>query len=426
MSGSSAGNRGRVTIKEIPIRGKRVLIRVDFNVPLNADGQVADDTRIRASLPTIRYALTQEAAVILMSHLGRPDGKTVEKYRLKPVAERLGELLNRPVTMAPDCVGPEVEQLADNLKPGSILLLENLRFHAEEEANGAQFAQALAKIADIYVNDAFGTAHRAHASTEGVAHDLPSAVGFLIQKEMEALNQVLISPKRPYWLILGGAKVSDKIQLIDNLLDKIDGILIGGGMQYTFFASQGIPIGKSILEKAHLGTARNVLAKAKERKIELRLPLDHIVATAVEAGAQWKATDRPGVPEGWEGVDIGPKTIALFQKTVQGAATVLWNGPLGVAEIPPFDQGTRGVAETLAGLKATTVVGGGDTAAAVTKFKLADKMTHVSTGGGASLEYLEGKLLPGISVIPEKSGSLPSPLPAAGRGGQGAAEFRGF
>lgn len=406
----SRGVAARQTVRDVPLKGRRVLLRVDFNVPLN-NAAVADDTRLRAALPTIRYALEQGASLVLMSHLGRPPagGQVVEKYRMAPVAARLQELLGRPVKTANDCVGAAVEATAAALKPGDLLLLENLRFHAEEEANDPAFAKALASLGQLYVNDAFGTAHRAHASTEGVAHHLPAIAGFLMEKEIEALNRVLHHPARPYWLILGGAKVSDKIRLIDNLLDTIDGILIGGGMQYTFLAAQGIGIGNSILETAHLDTARQVVAKAQAKNIRLLLPDDHVIAAKVEQGAPWKTTERPGVPDGWEGVDIGPKTVRAFTQALRGAATILWNGPVGVAEIPPFDTGSRAMAETLATSGAVTVLGGGDTAAAVAAFGLAEKMTHVSTGGGASLEYLEGKALPGIVALREKTGVEATP-----------------
>jgi len=389
------------TIRELDLAGKRVLIRVDFNVPLK-QGKVTDTTRIQASLPTIRYALEKNARLILMSHLGRPDGKVVEDLRMKPVADALSRLIGRPVQTAGDCVGPEAERLANQLKPGELLLLENLRFHPEEEKNDPEFSKALAKLGDLYVNDAFGTAHRAHASTAGVAGLLPAAAGFLMEKELEALGAVLHNPKRPYWLILGGAKVSDKIKLIDNLLDRVDGILIGGGMQYTFFAAQGIGVGNSPVEKEHLATARNILAKARQKGIVIHLPLDHVIANKFAADAERKITDRPGVPDGWEGMDIGPKTAADFSKALKGAKTILWNGPLGVFEMDPFAAGTRAIAQAVADSGAVSVVGGGDTAAAVVKFGLAERMTHVSTGGGASLEFLEGRVLPGVAALAKR------------------------
>ncbi len=389
------------TIRDLDLAGKRVLVRVDFNVPIK-DGKVSDTTRIQASLPTIRYALERHAKVILMSHLGRPDGKVVEELRMKPVAAELQKLTAKPVQSVSDCIGPEPEAAVANLKSGEVLLLENLRFHPEEEKNDPTFSKALAKLGDLYVNDAFGTAHRAHASTAGVADLLPAAAGFLLERELEALGAVLHNPQRPYWLILGGAKVSDKIKLINHLIDRVDGILIGGGMQYTFFASQGIPVGKSPVEKGHLGTAKEILAKAREKGVEIHLPLDHVIADKFAPDAQRKVTEKPGVPDNWEGMDIGPKTAADFTQALKGAKTILWNGPLGVFEMEPFAAGTRVVAEAVAASKAVSVVGGGDTAAAITKFGLAAKMTHVSTGGGASLEFLEGRTLPGVAALAKK------------------------
>ena len=386
------------TIKDLDIAGRRVLIRVDFNVPIKG-GQVKDTTRIEAALPTIHYALEKKAKVILMSHLGRPDGKVVEEFRMKPVAESLSKLIGLPVQTASDCVGPEAEAAVATLKAGEILLLENLRFHAEEEADDPTFCKALAKLGDFYVNDAFGTAHRAHASTAGIAQYLPSAAGFLLQKELESLNKVMENPKRPYWLLLGGAKVSDKIKLIDNLMDKVDGILIGGGMQYTFFLAQGIGIGNSPVEKDRLETARDILAKVKQKGTPLLLPLDHVVADKFAPDARVQVTEKPGVPDGWEGMDIGPKTIAAFIKALQGAQTILWNGPMGVFEMEPFSKGTKAIAEAVANSGAVSVIGGGDSAAAIVKFGLAGKVTHVSTGGGASLEYLEGRTLPGVAAL---------------------------
>lgn len=386
------------TIRDLDLNGKKVLVRVDFNVPLKG-GKVQDLTRLQAALPTLRHCLQQEATLILMSHLGRPKGKVVEELRMQPVGESLSALLGRPVATASECVGPEIERLAGSLKPGDVLLLENLRFHAEEEKNDPTFARSLARLGEVYLNDAFGTAHRAHASTAGVAEHLPSAAGFLMEKEIRALSGVLRAPARPYWVILGGAKVSDKIRLIDNLLEKIDGILIGGGMQYTFFKAEGIGVGNSPVEEEHLETARRIRQKARSQGVALHLPLDHQIAREVEPNAETRVTEKPGVPEGWEGVDIGPKTIETFRQALKEAQTVLWNGPVGIFEVDPFSVGTRAVAEALADSPAFTVVGGGDTAAAVTKFGLAGKLSHVSTGGGASLEFLEGKTLPGLAAL---------------------------
>ncbi len=386
------------TIRDIDVTNKRVLVRVDFNVPLK-EGKVKDVTRMKAALPTIHYLLDHKAKVILMSHLGRPEGTVVEDQRMKPVAENLSQLIGVPVQTAVDCIGPEVEKQVSQLKTGEMLLLENLRFHAEEEANTPSFAQALARLGDIYVNDAFGSAHRAHASTAGIAAYCPAVAGFLLQRELESLDRVLHNPQRPYWLILGGAKVSDKIQLINNLIDKVDGILIGGGMQYTFFLAQGIGVGNSPVEKDKLNLALEILEKAREKGVALHLPLDHRIAQTISPDASTRITEKPGVPEGWEGVDIGPKTIAAYSALLQKAKTILWNGPVGIFEIEPFAQGTKAIAEAVAQSSAVSVVGGGDTAAAVVKFGCAGKMTHVSTGGGASLEYLEGKILPGVAVL---------------------------
>ena len=386
------------TIRDLDLSGKRVLIRVDFNVPLQGE-KVTDTTRIEAALPTIRFCLEKKARVILMSHLGRPDGKVVEDLRMKPVAESLSRLIGRPVQSGPDCVGPEAERLADQLAPGGILLLENLRFHPEEEKNDPAFSKGLARLGEVYVNDAFGTAHRAHASTAGVAELLPGAAGFLLEEELNALGKVLHNPERPYWLILGGAKVSDKIKLVNRLIDQVDGILIGGGMQYTFFVAQGIGVGNSPVEKDHLETARQIMAKAKEKGVSLHLPLDDVIADRVALDAQVKITEKPGVPEGWEGVDIGPKTREHFARQLQGARTILWNGPVGIFEMEPFSAGTRALAQAVADSGAMSVVGGGDTAAAVVKFGLAARMGHVSTGGGASLEFLEGRTLPGVAAL---------------------------
>ena len=393
------------TVEELDLKGKRVLIRVDFNVPLNEKGEITDDSRVVKSLPTIRYALEKGARVILMSHLGRPDGKPNSKYSLRPIATRLQQLLNVTVHFAEDCVGPKTENLSQALKPGEVLLLENLRFHAEEEKNDPKFAQALAKLADVYVNDAFGTAHRAHASTEAITKLLPSAAGFLLSREVEYLEKALKDPQRPFITILGGSKVSDKIKVISNLLKKTDAILIGGAMAYPFCLVKGHSIGSSKYESGGEPLARQVLDQAQQKGVDVVLPTDHVVTQKLEKNSSNRVADQE-IPQGWMAVDIGPKTIEEFKKKLKNAKTILWNGPLGVFEVEPFDKGTRAVAEFIAGLQATSIIGGGDTAAAIHEFGLEEKMTHVSTGGGASLEYLEGKVLPGIAALPEKENKI--------------------
>ncbi len=392
------------TIEQLDIVGKRVFIRVDFNVPLDQETrEVKDDARIRAALPTLRYAISKKAKVILASHLGRPDGKVVPSLSLEPAGARLSELLGRDVTFADDCVGDGVRKLAADLREGSVLLLENLRFHPEEEANDESFSRELASLCDAYVNDAFGTAHRAHASTVGmVKHVAQRGAGFLIAKELQHLGPLLRGPAKPYLAILGGAKVSDKIKVIDQLLAKVDALLIGGAMAYTFLCAQGVPVGASRVEKDKLEVAARLLDKAKRVSVSLLLPVDHVVAAAPKAGAASSVVER--IPEGLLGLDIGPKTIAQYRERIRGAKTIFWNGPMGLFEVPDFAAGTRAIAEAL--VKATrdgalTVVGGGDSAAAVAELGLADQVSHVSTGGGASLEYLEGRELPGIRVLEE-------------------------
>ena len=390
------------TIKDIDLKGKRVLMRVDFNVPLDDKLNITDDIRIRAAIPTIKYALDKGAKVILMSHLGRPDGKVVEGMRLTPVAKRLEQLIGRKVTKTDDSIGEGVEKAVSDMKPGDIVLLENLRFHAEEEKNDPRFAKELASLGDVFVNDAFGTAHRAHASTKGIAKYLPSVAGFLLEKEMRYLGSAVDNPKRPFIAILGGAKVKDKIKVIDNLLNKVDGLLIGGGMAYTFLKAAGKPIGVSKLDKDGLETAKAAIDKAKKKNIPFLLPVDNVVADKFDTNANTKLVGED-IPDGWMALDIGPKTVKLFEDKLKGALTVIWNGPLGVFEMEKFAKGTEDIARFLAGLKGvTTVIGGGDTAAAMLKFKVEDKMTHISTGGGASLEYLEGRGLPGIDALQDK------------------------
>jgi phosphoglycerate kinase len=390
------------SLEELQLKGKRVLIRADFNVPLNEKGEITDDSRIVKTLPTIRYALKKQAKVILMSHLGRPDGQRNPRYSLAPVAKRLSELLNQPVDFASDCLGSEPERKAASLKEGGVLLLENVRFHPEEEKNDPNFAQALARLADLYVNDAFGAAHRAHASTEAVAHLLPSAAGLLLSREIEYFEKVVGAPERPFVTILGGAKVSDKIKIVGNLLEKTDALLIGGAMAYPFCQVKGWSIGGSKFEVAGADLARKILADAERKGVEVVLPVDHVTAQKLERGAPVRTVE-PNIPAGWMGLDVGPKTVSEFKKVLAKAKTILWNGPLGVCEVPPFDRGSREIAEFISALKATTIIGGGDTAAAVKDFGLEGKMSHVSTGGGASLEYLEGKMLPGVAALPEKN-----------------------
>jgi len=391
------------TIRDIDVSGKRVLVRVDLNVPLDVEpGAISDDTRIRAVLPTINYLIDRKARVILCSHLGRPDGKVVNELRLAPVAEQLSKLVGKPVAMASDCIGPEVEEAAAKLKDGDVLLLENLRFHPEEEGNDPKFAQALARLADIYVNDAFGTAHRAHASTVGVAEYLPGVAGFLMEKEIGVMDKALNEPVRPFTAIIGGAKISDKIGVLEYILEKVDSLLIAGGMVATFLKALKYDVGKSSIEKEKVDLANLLMEKAAEKGVHLMLPSDVVVADKFATDAKSKTVPVTGVPSGWYVMDIGPRTIELFEAKLRKSKTIIWNGPVGVFEFPKFSKGTDAIANLLAGLDATTIIGGGSTAEAVEEMGLADKMTHVSTGGGASLKFLEGKTLPGVAVLQDK------------------------
>ena len=386
------------TVKDIDIKGKRVLMRVDFNVPMQA-GKVTDDKRIRASLPTIQYVLSQGASLVLMSHLGRPKGGPDPEFSLKAASEVLAGLLGKPVQMAPDCVGPAVEKMAKALKPGEVLMLENTRFHAGEEKNDLDLAKQMAALGDVYVNDAFGSAHRAHSSTEGVTHFLPAVSGFLMEQELEYLGRATSNPEHPYIAILGGAKISDKIAVVENLLAICDKLIIGGGMANTFLAAKGFNMQDSLVEAGSIDTAKTILKKSGDK---LLLPVDAVIADKFEAEANNKVVDVDKVPAGWRIMDIGPKSIEAFKAALKGAKLIVWNGPMGVFEMPKFAEGTFAIAKLLADSGATTVIGGGDSASAVKKAGVAKQMTHVSTGGGASLEFLEGKELPGVAALLNK------------------------
>lgn len=390
------------TIEDIDVQDKKVLVRVDFNVPLNDKGEITDETRIQAALPTIQYLLDHGAKVILASHLGRPKGEVKPEFSLAPVAKRLDEILNTKVIFAKDCVGKEAQDAVASMENGQVVLLENLRFHKEETANDPQFAKELASLADIYVNDAFGTSHRAHASTAGVAEYLPAVAGYLIGKELSIIGKALDDPARPFIAILGGAKVSDKIGVIENLLTKVDCLIIGGGMANTFVKAQGFEMGKSLVDDERLGLALELMDKAKKKGIKIMLPSDFVVAKELKAGVETHVVPVDNIPADSMALDIGPSTRIIFSTEIKRAKTVIWNGPMGVAEIPEFAGGTKAIAEAMAASSATTIIGGGDSAAAVKKLGFADKMSHISTGGGASLEFLEGKELPGVAALNDK------------------------
>jgi phosphoglycerate kinase len=386
------------TVRDVNVKGLRVLMRVDFNVPLQ-DGEITDDTRIRAALPTIRFLLDAGASLVLMSHLGRPKGEVKPELSLKPVAARLGELLGKDVKMAPDCVGADVEAMAAALQPGEVLVLENTRFHKGDEKNDPAMAEQLAKLGDLFVNDAFGSAHRAHASTEGVTKHLPAVAGLLMEKEIEFLGNATENPKHPYVAIIGGAKISDKIGVIRNLLAKVDALLIGGGMANTFLAAQGYEMGDSLVEPESIEVAKELMAEGGDKLV---LPVDGVVADAFSADANQKVVAIDGIAPGWRMLDIGPESVKLFQGKLEGAKTVVWNGPMGVFEMAPFAKGTTAIAKMLAKSDAVTIIGGGDSVAAIQQAGLSDKMSHISTGGGASLEMLEGKTLPGLAALDDK------------------------
>lgn len=390
------------TLRDVELKGKRVFCRVDFNVPMN-DGQVGDDTRIRAALPTINFLVEQGAKVVLASHLGRPKGQVVEELRLDAVAKRLGELLNKEVVKTNEAYGEEVVAAISRLGDGDVLLLENVRFYPGEEKNDPELAKAFASLADVYVNDAFGAAHRAHASTEGIAHHLPAVAGFLMEKELEVLGKALSNPDRPFTAIIGGAKVKDKIGVIDHLLDKVDNLIIGGGLAYTFIKAKGYEIGKSLLEEDKIDLAKEFMKKAEQKGVNFLMPEDVVVAESFSEDATTQLVDIDGIPSDWMGLDIGPKTVDTYRNVILNSKLVIWNGPMGVFEMKAFESGTKHVAIALADAQDTyTVIGGGDSAAAVEKFDLAEQMSHISTGGGASLEFMEGKALPGVVALNDK------------------------
>ncbi|MFH1825282.1 MAG: phosphoglycerate kinase [Candidatus Firestonebacteria bacterium] len=392
---------GKLSIRDLQFKGKRVLVRVDFNVPLDSNLKVTDDTRIREALPTIKYISNNGGKVILVSHLGRPDGKVVDKLRMAPVAKKLEELIGKKIGQVDDCIGDKVNYAISQMKNGDILLLENVRFHAEEEENDPRFAKSLAELADVYVNDAFGTAHRAHASTEGITKYVKqSAAGFLIEKEIKYLGLVLSNPSKPLMAIIGGAKISSKIDLLNNLLTKVDALIIGGGMAYTFLKAQGIKIGKSLIEEDKVEMAKEILKNAKEKNIPLLLPVDHVVADKKDSPTDMKVVS--DIPDNYIALDIGPKTIEEFGKAIKKAKTIFWNGPLGLFEVDAFAKGTTALARVIAESGAVSIVGGGDSVSAIKKAGVSDKITHISTGGGASLEFIEGKELPGIAALTEK------------------------
>ena len=390
------------SIKDIDIKGKKVIMRVDFNVPLDKNLAITDDNRIRAALPSIEYILARDAKLILMSHLGRPKGEKRKEFSLAPAAVRLSELIGKPVKMLDDCIGDSVKEAVSAMNSGDLILLENLRFHKQETENDASFAKELASLGDIFVNDAFGTCHRAHASTEGVTHYLESVSGFLVEKEIEYFQKVVTSPDKPFAFILGGAKVADKIPVIENMMEKCDLIFIGGAMAYTFLKVNGIDVGSSRMEEEMIDTVKAIKDKASSKGVEIVLPIDHVITDDFETAENVKITDGESIESGWMGVDIGPKSIELFKDKLKQVKTIVWNGPVGVFENDKFAAGTKALCDAIAESDATTVIGGGDTAAAVLKFNVADKMSHISTGGGASLEFLEGKVLPGVAALSDK------------------------